>query len=139
MAKNRIFFPQEALDTWLLDGHVELSGEELTIKAEGRKFRIAEAVRVLTEVTGTPDGFDLVGRVKSKGYLTELGAEMLDSSMILGDNAYDVTPGFLGMPIGSFAAHIAEVARRSDPSIKPADLPPKSDEELLGQFLLRVL
>jgi hypothetical protein len=131
MAKNRIFFPQEALDHWLLDGHVELSGEQLTMKAEGRKFRITEASRVLCEVTGLPDNSDLVGRVKSKAYLSELGAELLESSMILGENAYDVVPGFLGLPIGTFAQHLSERPEARGGAA--------SDEELLGQFLLRVL
>ena len=131
MAKNRIFFPQEALDAWLVDAHVELTGEQLTMKSEGRKYRITEAARILREVTGLPDGFDLIGRVKSKAYLGELGAELLESSMILGENAYDVVPGFLGLPIGTFAQHLAE-----RPEGRKG---PGSDEELLGQFLLRVL
>ena len=139
MAKNRIFFPQGALDAWLMEGHVELTGEELTMKAEGRKYRITEAVRILAEVTGLADPYDIVGKVKSKGYLFELGAEVLDTSMVLGDNAYDVAPGFMGMPLGSFAAHIAESVRRSDPGLKPATKLPASDEDLLGQFLMRVL
>ena len=130
MAKNRIFFPQEALDTWMIDGHVELANEELLIKAENRRYRITEAARVLREVTGTPDSFDLVGKVKSKVYLGELGAELLESSMVLGDNAYDVVPGFLGTPIGTFAEHMRQ---------NPAAATVKSEEELLGTFLLRVL
>ena len=131
MAKTRIFFPEAALDTWMLDGHVELAGEQLTMKSEGRRYRITEAARILREVTGAPDGFDLVGRVKSKAFLAELGAELLESSMVLGDNAYDVVPGFLGLPIGTLADHLAE-----NPGAAGS---PGSDEELLGQFLLRVL
>ena len=52
--QNRVFFPQSAFDQWLIDGSVELTGNELTIVAESRKYRIAEAARVLREVTGTP-------------------------------------------------------------------------------------
>lgn len=131
MAKTRIFFPQDALDAWMFDGHVELAGEQLTMKTEGRKYRLAEAARVLREVTGTSDGFDLVGRVKSKAFLAELGAELLETSMVLGENAYDVVPGFLGLPIGTFAEHVSTHAQGAQA--------PKSDEDLLGQFLLRVL
>jgi hypothetical protein len=131
MAKNRIFFPQEALDTWLIDGHVELAADELLIKSENRRYRIAEAARVLREVTGSEDGFDLVGRVKTKNFLGELGAELVEGSMLLGDNAYDIVQGFLGTPIGSFAEHMASPAKEGAKV--------GSDEELLGQFLLRVL
>ncbi|MCU0686981.1 MAG: hypothetical protein MUF34_32850 [Polyangiaceae bacterium] len=140
MGKNRIFFPQEALHAWLVEGRVDLTNDELTIKTEGRRYRLAEAARVVREVTSTPDAFELVGKVKSLGFLRELGAELLDRSMLIGENAYDIIPGFLGAPIGSFAEHLAgngvTDARRSRPD---GMRPPSSDEELLGQFLLRVL
>ncbi len=126
-----MFFPQEALDTWLLDDKVELVKDELSLRSEGRKFRITEASRVLKEITGTPDPFDLVGKVKSHGFLRELGAEIIDRSMLIGDNAYDIVPGFLGTPIGSMAEH-----RASLPDIQTA---PKNEEELLGRFLMKVL
>jgi hypothetical protein len=60
--QNKVFFPQEALDQCVIDGTVELSGHDLTILAEARRYRIAEAVLVLREVTGSPDANDLVGR-----------------------------------------------------------------------------
>lgn len=134
MAKNRIFFPQLAFDVWLSDGHVELNGDELTMKAEGRRYRISEAVRVLREVTGTADPHDLVGKVKSRVYLLELGAELVEGSMILGDNAYDIVEGFSGVPVGSYEEHVAAQSRRDQESLLPA-----TDEDLLGQFLSRVL
>lgn len=136
MAKNRIFFPLEALDAWVQAGHVDLTGEELSMKGEGRRYRITEAVRVLREVTGLPDGFDLVGKVKSRAYLHELEAEIFENSMLVGDNAYDVLQGFVGLPIGTFADHLKTAAG----SIRPPSMKaPGTDEELLGQFLLRVL
>jgi hypothetical protein len=64
--QNRIFFPQAALDQWVLEGTVELAGNMLTILGEGRRYRIAEAVRVLAEVSGTPDANDIIGKVKSR-------------------------------------------------------------------------
>ncbi len=134
MAKNRIFFPQLAFDVWLSDGHVELSGDELTMKDEGRRYRISEAVRVLAEVTGTPDPHELVGRVKSRAHLQELGAEIVEGSMIIGDNAYDVVVGFAGLPVGSYEEHVAAQSRRDRELLLPA-----TDEDLLGQFLSRVL
>ena len=47
MSKNRVFFPQEALDRWLGNGEVELSQGLLTIRTERRRFRLVEAVRVM--------------------------------------------------------------------------------------------
>jgi hypothetical protein len=122
--RNRVFFPQTALDEWVSDNRVDLKGEDLLLKSEGRRYRIIEAVRVMREVTGADDPHELLGRVKTRAFLTELGAEMLESSMILGDNAYDVIQGFVGAPIGSF-----------DDYRKTAPHEVKSDEELLHHFL----
>lgn len=122
--RNRVFFSQEALDLWLGDGRVELTGEDLLLKEPGRHYRIIEAVHVLREVTGTPDPHELLGKVKSRGFLAELGAELLEGSMILGDNAYDVVQGFVGAPLSSFAEH-----RKTTPRAVV-----KTDEELLLAF-----
>jgi hypothetical protein len=71
--------------------------------------------------------------VKSVNYLTELGAEILETSMILGENAYEVVPGFLGSPVGTFREHRAVTpALRDDPL-------PKSEEALLAQYLMQTL
>ncbi len=132
--QNRVFLAQNALDTWLANGKVELSGTELTITAEARRYRLAEAAHVLREVTGSPDPNELVGRVKSTQYLQELGAELMEGSMILGENAYDVTPGFMATPIGGFDEFLAspEHAKcRDGASTKEA----RRDEELLSRLV----
>jgi hypothetical protein len=61
VGKNRVFFPVAALDLWIGQGQVELSGEELTIKSAGRRYRIMEAERVTAEVSGASDAQELVG------------------------------------------------------------------------------
>ena len=125
--RNRVFFPQTALDVWVADNRVDLKGEDLLLKEQGRRYRIIEAVRVVREVTGADDPHELLGRVKTRAFLTELGAEILESSMILQDNAYDVVQGFVGAPIGSFA----DYKKTAPPASKDA----KSDEEVLHAFL----
>jgi len=138
MGKNRVFFPQTALDQWVGEGKVELAGDELTIKPGARRYRILEAARVLGECTGLPDANELVGKVKSRLYLSELGADLLEKSMVLGENAYDIIPGFLGAPIGTFEEHVATAAG-GDPSPAGAAASPASDEDLLAKFLLEGL
>jgi len=136
MGKNRVFFSQEALDRWLVEGHVEISGAELTIVKERRRYRLVEAIRIVSEEAGHTDPDELVGKVKTVLYLTELGAELLGDSMVLGDNAYRVVPGWLGSPIGTLAEHRAERTER----VSRAPAPPAgSDEELLAAFLARNL
>ena len=125
--RNRVFFPQAALDEWLADTRVELRNDELLIKSESRKYRILEGIRVLREVSGSADGHELVGKVKSKAFLVELGAELLETSMILGDNAYDVVPGFVGAPMNTGQQALA--------SGSPAPPPVSTDEDLLAAFL----
>ncbi len=140
--QNRVFFPQEALDAWLVDGKVDLTGAQLTILAEGRRYQLAEAVHVLNEVTGAGDPNEVVGRVKSKVFFEELGAELLESSMILGDNAYDVVPGWLGVPMGSFDDHVASQERAHARASRPESFPgeePHTDEDLLAHYLLENL
>lgn len=127
--RNRVFFPQIALDEWLAEARAELRNDELLVKSEGRKYRIVEGIRVLREVSGVADGNELIGKVKSKAFLVELGAEILESSMILGDNAYDVVPGFIGAPTGS-QLNMPAVSSQS-----PAPPPVSSDEDLLAAFL----
>ncbi len=137
MGKNRVFFPQEALDRWLVDGKVEISGSELTIPNGRRRYRLVGAVRVVSEETSHTDPDELVGRVKTMLYLTELGAELLGDSMVLGDNAYRVVAGWLGTPVGTLEEHRAE--RRE---LRVSRIPPPahgSDEELLAAFLARNL
>jgi len=114
--ENRFFFPEAALNQWIVDEVVDVRDGELTILAEGRRYKLAEAVRVLGEVSGSADRHDLVGRVKARAALDKLGAEIVETSMLLGDAAYDVEQGWLGTPVGELA-------------------PPGTDEELLATFL----
>ena len=132
--QNRIFFPQAALDQWVVEGSVELQGNQLTILGEGRRYRIAEAVRVLAEVSGTPDQNDVIGKVKSRVYFEELGAEILEDSMIIGDNAYQVKTGWLGAPTVPLADHVRERQESGQFTDEP-----KTDEDLLARFLLKNL
>jgi len=132
--QNRIFFPQAALDQWVVEGQVELAGNQLTIIGEGRRYRIAEAVRVIREVSGTPDQNDVLGKVKSRVFFEELGAEILEDSMIIGDNAYEVKTGWLGAPTVPLQDHVRE--RQSSGQFTEE---PKTDEDLLARFLLKNL
>jgi len=139
VSKNRVFFPQEALDRWLVNGEVELSQGLLTIKTERRRFRLVEAARVMAEVSGLPDPHEVMGKVKTVGFLSELGASLLGESMVIADNAYEVVPGWLGSPVGTFAEHRAEVSAAPGTAAARTASSAGSDEELLASFLVRNL
>ncbi|MCU0692954.1 MAG: hypothetical protein MUF54_16270 [Polyangiaceae bacterium] len=127
MGKNRLFFPQEALDAWVISGVVELQGEDLVMKERARRYRLTEGARIVREVSGAPDDSELVGRCKTLFFLRQLGADILERSMIVGENAYDIVPGFLG-------AHVFGQETRDEPALRETEL---SDDELLAQFLAK--
>ena len=133
--QNRVFFAQSSLDLWLADSVIELTGTELTISSEARKYRLAEAAHIVREVTGAADANELVGRVKSTHYLEELGAELMQGSMILGDNAYDVVPGFMATPIGPFDEFLKSPERDASSGKASKKGDPRSDEELLTRLV----
>jgi len=133
--QNRVFFAQAAIDQWAIDGRVDLAANELILLADGRHYKVVEAVHVLAEVTGAADAHGIVGKVKPKAALEELGAEILENSMIIGDNAYDVVPGWVGAADRSFAEHLTSPERekaRDNKTDPGAGL--RSDEELLKLF-----
>ena len=137
-----MFFPQLALDHWLSEGRVDVFSDQLELKAQGQKYRIVEAIRVLRLVSEGTDVHEISGRVKSVAYLRELGAELLGGSMIIGDLAYEVVPGFWGTPMGSFANRRA-AARSPGATLRPpepsAGRSDRSDQELLAEFLIQSL
>jgi hypothetical protein len=136
MGTNRVFFPQQAVDRWLSDGRAELRERELRLTESGRRYRLIEAVRIVKEVTGLEDAHEIVGRVKSENFMRELGAELLGTSMVVGENAYEVVPGFIGSPIGTFAEHRAR-CNASAPAMQssPVDAP-QNEEEILARLLV---
>jgi hypothetical protein len=95
MAQARVFVPQEALESWLSGGRGQVIGE--TLQLDGVSFELTGAVRFMSEVAGGGDETALVGKVKSLAQLEELGAEHVEGSVILGDNAYEVLDGFLAV------------------------------------------
>jgi len=134
--QNRVFFPQLLVDQWGIEGKIDLSASELILLAEGRRYTIEETVRIVAEVTGANDEHQLVGKVKPRRALDEIGAEILENSMILGDNAYDIVPGWTATPTTPFADHVLSPERMTARGGK-TDLGtgPHTDEELLTRFV----
>lgn len=99
MGVNRVFLPQEALDTWLTEGRVDVEGETMTLKPEGQQFQLKSALHFVSEVSGAEDEAKLIGRVKDLEQVAELGGEHYADSVLLGENAYQVVEGFVGEPV----------------------------------------
>lgn len=96
---SRLFISVERLDAWTEEGRASLEGDRMTLTELGRAFAMKPAV-AFQAVTGTDsDPHDLIGRVKSKQALDEMGAEQFGNSVIYNDTAYDVIDGFIGEPL----------------------------------------
>jgi hypothetical protein len=133
--QNRVFFPQAAIDEWTVDGKVDLVGGDIILLADGRRYKAIEAVHVVAEVTGADDPHKIIGKVKPKASLEEIGAEILENSMIIGDNAYDVVPGWMASATSPFADHLLSPERMKARGGKTdVGTGPHSDEELLERF-----
>jgi hypothetical protein len=96
MAQARVFFPQEALETWIANNRAHVVGETLFL--DGQAFALATALRFVDEVAGGGDEPRLVGRVQTIEQVEALGGEHVSDSVVLGDNAYQVIEGFLATP-----------------------------------------
>jgi hypothetical protein len=105
MPLARVFFPQEALETWLADGRGHVVGETLFL--DSQPFHLTTALRFMNEVAGGGDETRLVGRVQTLEQIVEAGGEHASTSVVLGDNAYEVVEGYLAEPeLSDAATHI---------------------------------
>jgi hypothetical protein len=132
--ENAIFVNAALLDQWVTSGRADVDVGTFTVRGTGEKLRAKEAVRVLSDATGGGDPRGWVGRVYPTSELLALGAEILDRSLVIGDLAYDVDPGFLLGPIGVGEPAQAMVSRLLSLSRGPGD--GQSDEELLARYLM---
>jgi len=140
MPDNRLFVSGALLDRWVTIGQVELGDGTLKIKPTGDRYTLEEAARVVGEATGTGDPEGLVGRVRTLAELSALGAEVLDRSVLIGEFAYDVVPGFVASPAGDSGERIPSARLLQELSaLSEAPRPGQSDEELLARFLIEKL
>jgi hypothetical protein len=124
----KLFLPQTTLEEWALEDKADLQDGRLVVQAEQGAWPVTPAVHFLQLVSGEDDK-KLVARVKTEAQLGELGAEHMADSVLIGDSAYEVVPGYLAEvappePVGTRAAY----------QVKPS---PEAD--LLAQFLLNKL
>jgi hypothetical protein len=96
---SRLFISVDRLDAWTAEGRAALEGDFMTLTELGRRFTMTPAVCFVKTMGSDEDPHDLVGRVKSKPQLDEMGAEQMASSVIYNDTAYDVIDGFIGEPL----------------------------------------
>jgi hypothetical protein len=140
VAENRVFASNALFDRWVSAGSADLVGARLRTRATGESYAVEEAVHITAEVSGGGDASGLVGHVRKVSELLSLGAEILDRSMVVGDLAYDIVPGFLVSPLGRSGGRVPArsiIAALSALSFAPGRS--QSDEELLARYLIEKL
>jgi hypothetical protein len=140
MMAGLLFVSQSMLDAWSGQGRVDLRGEVMAVltgAGRGRRYAVVPAVRFL-KALGSADPHGLVGKVKTNHRLRELKAEHIGDSVLLGDVAYEVEPGFM-------ARAITAAPRGGTPvPVPPARLPQgaqgmRLDAESLARLILEDL
>lgn len=119
---TKLFLPQTQLEEWALADKADLREGKLVVMAEGgTTFPLTPAVHFVQLVSGE-DAQGLVARVKTEEQLASLGAEQMADSVLVGDNAYEVVPGY-----------VTEVGAAPRPE---GEKKPDSEADLLAAFIL---
>jgi len=130
MAGGLLFVSQALLDTWANQGRIGLDGQSIRLlsgQGEGRRYALEPAARFIRVAEGAADVHQLVARVKTLAQVREMGGEALSDSVLLGEVAYEIEPGFLA------EGSVVEAARGSN----PLDLEERRQEaQALARFLL---
>jgi hypothetical protein len=115
----RVFLPQSTLETWALDDQADVRDGQLVLTGDPRGYPVTPAVHFLQVVSGADDR-RLVERVKTAAQLADLGAEHLHDSVLIGEDAYEVVPGYV--------AELPSTQRTANP-----------EADLLAAFILNKL
>ena len=101
----RVFVSQNCIDRWHAAGGIGIDGDLLRFHAvPGASLFINPSVYFERVDGGESDPYDIVGAVKTAQELAQMGAEHYERSVVLGDFAYTVNPGFVASPVGSDGA-----------------------------------
>jgi hypothetical protein len=123
-----LFVAQAMLDSWAGQGKIDFVGNVMTLLAgegKGRSYALDPAVRFMKVLGADADPNQLLRKVKSLAQLREMGAEAIDTSVILGDVGYEVEPGFLAemSVLQAAAAARVEASRPAPAAPAPAAAP----------------
>jgi hypothetical protein len=131
MSENRVFVSQETLDRWLSEERVEVDGDVLTLQQDGQRFQLATALHFLNEVAGGGDPQGWLGKVKSLDAIIESGGEHVSGSVLLGESAFEVIEGFLGVPLHDAASSLSAAAEAA-----LGGTPARDDLDQLARFFM---
>lgn len=93
-AAVKLFLPQAKLEEWALSDKADLRDGKLVVTGDPGSYATTPAVHFVKLVSGR-DEKKLVSRVKTDEQLQTLGAEQMMESVLIGETAYEVEPGYL--------------------------------------------
>ena len=97
----RIFLSQNILDQWMGQGSITLDGDLLRIASTPQTPLYVNPAVYFEQIDGSEhDPYDIVGAVKTSQEIAQMGADHYETSVVLGDHAYSVKPGFVATPLG---------------------------------------
>lgn len=117
MAAGLLFVSQAMLDAWAEQGKIDFVGNVMTLlqgEGRGRRYALDPAVRFLKVLGSEADPNGLLTKVKPVSQLRGMGAEQVEGSVILGEVAYEVEPGFLA----EVSALQAAAAAQKNPALR---------------------
>lgn len=96
----KVFISQSAIDAWVSAEQAEIAGSMLSFRSYAGALELVPASLFERISAGQTDPHTLVGKVLDEEAILALGGETYMTSVLLGEIAYDIEPGFLGTPAG---------------------------------------
>lgn len=90
-----MFIAQSTLEAWVDSGNVDVHEHVVFLKKSRRSYNIEPAVKFLS-VVPADRGEKLIGKVLTEKRIVELGGEILGDSVLFGETAFVVQPGYVG-------------------------------------------
>ncbi len=125
---KKIFISQEVLDSLFSEGKASLDKDLLTMHGKDNEvFQLIPAYKFLYVADGSVDPYSLVGKIFTREQLKKSSMDVYMDSVLYHDKAYQVESGYIGLPQSPAAEREA------------GKMEQVSDEDLLGDYLLKVL
>lgn len=140
---KKIFISQTVLDSMYEQGKAHLDQDCLMIHSkQNQVFKMIPACKFLYVADGSPDPHHLLGKILTRQDLEKIHAELYMDSVLYREVAYQVEPGYLGVPETAAAVAATEqaaVQSRADGVKAGAPSDEASEAQLLGDYLLKIL
>lgn len=131
---KKIFISHTVLDAMFAEGKADLAGDKLTIHARTNQvFSVTTAFKFLQLSDNAPDPHGLVGKIFTEAELKKINADIYMNSAIVNEMAYNVEPGFIGVPEAPAEAIPAAAPAAPPPSSAPVSSPEAAAPQAAGQ------